>query len=204
MNTLLIILIASFIAAFISLYGAKWHLKRYGFSFSDPIALLHVAIYSLAISSLMAKSLGVYSSLTVVIIFSFIMTISIVDTLSTLMPKQLTFGLILVVFLTSALNGNDNSFNAVCVGMLSTILVWEVIYNFLNMRKKGSLGKGDVYFMAGIGGWLGFTNSLYASLIGLILFTASLMTLRVSNVRLEGAPLGPFLSIGAIVTYCML
>lgn len=203
LETFFILLNISVICAYLSFVTARFQLGTYGFNLSIKIAGLHGFIYMLAITFLASKYTSFYDSITVIITLAIIMTISLVDIHSTLMPKQLTWSLILFVFLSSLLSPTPKLLDDFCTGSVLTSIVWGALYIILNAQNAGSLGKGDVYFMAGIGGWLGFTNSLYASLIALVIFSGSIMTLRLNQIRLEGAPLGPFLSIGAVVTYCL-
>ena len=85
-------------------------------------------------------------------------------------------------------------------GILFSVLGFTVML-IIFILSRGRMGGGDVKFSAVLGLWLGsklfsaiLTASILAAIVGTFLYV------KTRNSKLE-IPLGPFLSIGAIISY---
>lgn len=126
----------------------------------------------------------------------FLFTIALID-----LKTKMIYDKILILFsLTGFFFDVQNWLIPLDEGILFSALGFTVMLIIFKLS-SGGMGGGDVKFSAALGLWLGsklFSAILTASILAAIV--AIFLYLKTHNSKLE-IPFGPFLSIGAIISY---
>lgn len=134
--------------------------------------------------------------------FSILLISSVIDIRLRIIPNELTYGLVLTAPLWMLIHPELNVLSSVLgIGLGGGILYGVAVVYFL-IRKQMGMGMGDVKFLAGIGGWLGyqaiiptlFSACLLGSLIG-----GGIMLKTNQAMSKQQIPFGPFLAAGALL-----
>lgn len=171
------------------------------------ISLLYpvIELTSMAWSMLAITAASSYSEwLILLIIGGICITASAIDLRTFILPDVLTYSGALIVLAASYTGILHVDFRqALLGGSVGTFSMWAIGALYKLLRKRDGLGLGDVKFMLMLGALTGLyqlsTFILIASLCAL-LFT--LITLKGSdNISTRYIPFGPFLAVGAGITY---
>lgn len=134
--------------------------------------------------------------------FSVLLVSSVIDIRLRIIPNELTYGLVLTAPLWTLIHPELDMLSSVLgIGLGGGILYGVAVIYFL-IRKQMGMGMGDVKFLAGIGGWLGyqaiiptlFSACLLGSLIG-----GGIMLKTSQTMSQQQIPFGPFLAAGALL-----
>ncbi len=159
-----------------------------------PIVELSTGLMAVFLFSIFGISLH---SLSLLVFYSLLLVMSIIEIRNLVLPNQLTLLLLLLGLLVN-LNGIFVSFASslfgVLVGFLTLLIPFE---SFKLLRGVKAVGKGDMKLLAAIGAWVGYQQIapvlLVASLSGL--FWVSFIMSQKSNRTFS---IAPHLSIGVI------
>jgi leader peptidase (prepilin peptidase)/N-methyltransferase len=131
-----------------------------------------------------------------------LMTLSVIDWQTTLLPDDLTQGLLWTGLLASACAWISVSpSNSICGAALGYGSLWSVATLFERVSGKQGMGAGDFKLLAALGAWVGplalIPIVLFASLSGAMVGLYLKWTQRLND---EGyIPFGPFLACAGMV-----
>ncbi len=115
-----------------------------------------------------------------------------------IIPDLISLPLIVIGIIFSLFPGSDITTGSSLIGAVTGFILFlgiAVIYG--RIRKKESLGGGDIKFIAAVGGFLGFIGLIFTILIS---STLALCILIVSGHKKDVEfPYGPFLVIGSFI-----
>lgn len=152
-------------------------------------------------------SLSVFISL--IILVSFLLSLTYIDIKSFRLPNMLTFPLIALGLGQAFILGlplKDHIIGAL-IGYFAFVIIEQ---GFLKVRGYPGLGRGDAKLLAGGGAWTGWFGLPYivlmASLAGLSLIFVGLLTgrLKGKNMKQLVIPFGPFLSLAIFLVWIAL
>ncbi len=131
----------------------------------------------------------------------FLIIATFVDLRLMIIPDVISLGLVvlspLVVFLHPELRWQDSLFGV----LLGGGLLYGIAWLYWMLKKQIGMGMGDVKFLAGIGGWLGWQSIgpvvLYAAISGSVIGLL-VMAVRGRNMKMA-LPFGPYLALAALL-----
>ena len=134
--------------------------------------------------------------------FSILLISSVIDMKLRIIPNQLTLGLVLTSPLWMLIHPELNVLSSLLGICFGGGILYGVATIYFLIRKQVGMGMGDVKFLAGIGGWLGyqaiiptlFSACLAGSLYGLITMIGDH-----NPISKKVIPFGPFLAGGALL-----
>lgn len=134
-------------------------------------------------------------------LISFLVTLSLIDFDSFLLPDEFTIPLVWLGILFN-LNGaiSSNLYNSVVGAMVGYVGLWILFWTFKIIMKKDGMGYGDFKLFAAAGAWLGIQNITSVILISSI--TGLIYAIYVKSKKQEETkiPFGPFISIAITIT----
>jgi len=129
---------------------------------------------------------------------------SAIDLKTYTLPDVLTYSGAAIVLAASYTGILDVSFQqALLGGGIGAFFMWAVAMLYKLVRKRDGLGLGDVKFMLMLGALAGVHQlSVFILIASLCALIYSLITLRgTADISTRYIPFGPFLAIGAGITY---
>lgn len=133
-------------------------------------------------------------------------TLFFIDFETYLLPDCLTYSLLWIGLLGSAMQWLNMSANASIIGAFSGyLLMWGINFSYFLWRKHDGFGGGDFKLMAAMGAWLGIQALLpilaIASITALIA-VGIFFVIRRNPIALNARiPFGPFLIFGGVVLF---
>jgi leader peptidase (prepilin peptidase)/N-methyltransferase len=133
---------------------------------------------------------------------SYLLVLAFIDWDANLLPDALTFPLIWIGLISSALGGTQiTASDAIFGAAIGYSFLWVISSTFERITGRASMGGGDLKLLAAIGAWLGPTAcinvALLASVIGSIIGYMLQKNLLLKDSRY--VPFGPFLSSSALL-----
>lgn len=158
---------------------------------------LHVWLHAVALTIIvMFSSVEKPFECAVGLLFTlYIFRLSLIDSLAGWLPREWTLALLAAGLSVAAVKGLLLINAGAAVGFLIAGFSLRVLGGYLARREV--LGLGDIWLMAGLGAWFGFSlalSSLLLALTGFILWHSS------HQQRSLGGPLGPWLGYSALIS----
>ena len=141
------------------------------------------------------------------VIYSLFFTIAIalffIDLETFLLPDRLTFAMLWLGLLASALGYSPISpIDAILGACLGYVLPWLVNSAYYIVRQRDGFGGGDFKLLAALGVWLGWAEIVPilcgASIIGLIVMGLASIVRRERLLMNQALPFGPFLILSGL------
>ena len=133
-----------------------------------------------------------------------LLTLSLADIRYYVLPDLMNLVLLLFGFLVVLLFNRDNFFDHALGAIIGFLLLYGASVIYTSLGKTEGLGGGDIKLFAAIGAWVSWTG--LPSVLFIACWTAICIylvkSLRTGNIsRKERIPFGPFLCIGAWITW---
>lgn len=142
-------------------------------------------------------------------IFSFftldLIIISAIDYRHKVIPDILSYALVAAGLISATWNGMlefgglPNIVNSAIGASAGALIIYVITVAGKKVYKKEAMGAGDIKLLAGIGAFLGFSNSIYtlmiASVLGSIIGLSLILSRKME--KRDYLPFGPFLAAGA-------
>jgi len=163
--------------------------------YMSPSIKLHVWLHAVALTIIvMLSSVEKLFECAVGLLFTlYIFRLNLIDSLAGWLPREWTWALLAAGLSVAAAKGLFLINAGAAVGFLIAGFSIRILGGYLARREV--LGLGDIWLMAGLGAWFGFSlalSSLLLALTGFILWYSS------HHQRSLGGPLGPWLGYSAL------
>ena len=136
------------------------------------------------------------------LLFSILLISSVIDFRHQIIPNPLTFGLILSSPVWAVIHPELDLKSSVVGIVVGGGVLYTIGTGYMMLKKKMGIGMGDVKFLAGIGGWLGYQAILptlfTACMVG-SLFGIGAIVITKKSISEQKVPFGPFLAGGALL-----
>jgi leader peptidase (prepilin peptidase)/N-methyltransferase len=144
-----------------------------------------------------------YQAFCAILFFWLLLTITVLDAKTQLLPNELSQPLIFLGLFCGANNLFVDASTAIYGFLFGFFILWIVAFLFKLIRGYEGLGSGDPYLLGGIGAFVGIENSLYtiffASILGILYVV--LRKLFASKDMSTAIPFGPFISCAGFVMF---
>lgn len=188
--------------SFIWLRGKCRHCKK-SISLRYPMVELLCGLITVLCFSQYGYSV---SSLAACIFVYALITLSLIDLDSFLLPDSITLPLVWLGLIVN-LNAHFADIHSAVLGaILGYLILWSLYWLFKFFTKKHAMGYGDFKLLAAVGAWLGWQSLanviLVSSLTALLTFIVISLFYKMS--KDTPIPFGPFIAFAAIVQLFLL
>lgn len=162
--------------------------------------LLSIAVAYTAFNSHYAANNNLLAFMYLVFVWQLI-TISLIDADTQLLPQQLTLFLIATGFVHACYAQHINAQESILACVSIFILLWSIAYIFKIIKQVDGMGDGDPYLIAGIAAWLGFMPALWVLFLAAILGLLSLVIRMIVTKQTMQAQIafGPCLAVSGLI-----
>lgn len=134
--------------------------------------------------------------------FSMMLICSVIDLRLRIIPNVLTLGLIITSPIWILIHPELDAASSLIGIIFGGGILYTVGVLYMLIRKQMGMGMGDVKFLAGIGGWLGYQviiPTLFTACIAGSVFGFMAMIITHESMMKKKIPFGPFLAGGALL-----
>ncbi|NIA90203.1 prepilin peptidase [Rahnella aceris] len=180
------------------LLRGKCHYCKTTISKRYPLTEAGCAAMFLGLSFLFTTPLSLFSAL---LLFWFLLALSLIDLATYLLPDRLTLPLLWAGLLVHSLYGSVTLQSALYGAVAGYLALWFLYWSVKLVSGKEGMGYGDFKLLAALGAWVGWQMLPYlcilAALAGIV-FTL----VRVSIYKMsEQTPFGPCLALAGALIY---
>ncbi|WP_156141379.1 prepilin peptidase [Rahnella aquatilis] len=166
--------------------------KRY------PLTEAGCAVMFLGLSFLFTTPLSLFSAL---LLFWFLLALSLIDLATYLLPDRLTLPLLWAGLLIHSLYGNVTLQDALYGAVAGYLVLWFLYQAVKFVSGKEGMGYGDFKLLAALGAWVGWQMlpylCIFAALTGIVFTLARVGLYKMS----EQTPFGPCLALAGALIY---
>ena len=127
-----------------------------------------------------------------------LITLSVIDYQTQLLPDRITFGLLWLGLLASLWGDYSHPDQAILGVIIGYLFFWGIDILFKTVRKKEAIGQGDLKLFAMIGAWVGWPAQINVLLIAVplaLIISLLVIGLGKSSFR-DRIAFGPYLAFG--------
>lgn len=135
------------------------------------------------------------------ILFSFLLALSLIDLSALLLPDCLTLPLLWIGLLAHSLSGNLPLQDALLGAVTGYLFLWSLYWGVKIVTDKEGIGYGDFKLLAALGAWVGWQMLPYLCILAGIIGIAFTLVRFGINSMSKQIPFGPSLSFAGMLIY---
>lgn len=132
---------------------------------------------------------------------SFLLTLTLIDLKSYLLPDSLTLPLLWIGLLSHTLINGVQLEDAVFGAVAGYLVLWCLYWGFKFVTGREGMGYGDFKLLAALGAWMGWQSLPVICITSSVMGVCIALTGRLAGRTITTIPFGPCLAIAGMISY---